>query len=297
MVNPRLPDFVGIGALKSATTYLDALLRGHPQLCLPAHLKEVQFFSRHYDRGPEWYASLFSSCDGRRRGEISPQYLTDERCPARIAALLPEVKLLVSIRDPVQRAYSQFKHWVEERGYGQPFESFLVDHPTALARGEYFRWISRYLDHFPLERVHVLLTEELVARPAPVLRDVFAFLDVDPHVGPPPAARPQNVSAVPRFHRLYVPAKRVTRWLYRQGGAGLVDAAKRLGVPRLFNSGPGGRGFAPLTPTTAARLREHYATDVARLSGLLGRDLGGLWWREPQQADPTDVLRRERRGS
>ena len=285
-----LPDFLGVGALKAATTYLDVLLRAHPQLCLPANLKEVQFFNRYSDRGPEWYASLFSHCDGRRpagmartqkRGEISPQYLSDEGCPGRIAALLPEVRLVVSVRDPVQRAYSQYKHWVEERGYREPFETFLAEHPSALARGEYFRSICRYLDHFPLDQVHVLLAEELFSGPQPVLRDVFAFLGVDPSAAPAPVARPQNVSAVPRFHRLYVGTKRVTRWLYDRGGARVVDAAKSLGAPRLFEPRSPRRAFKPLTAETVERLREHYAPDVAGLSDMVGRDLAGYWWGRP----------------
>ncbi len=273
-----LPDFLGIGALKAATTYLDALLRAHPQLCLPSGLKEVQFFNRYYDRGPEWYAGLFAGCEGGRRGEVSPQYLSDERCPARIATLLPDVKLLVSIRDPVERAYSQYKHWVEERGYPEPFETFLADHPGTLARGEYFRSICRYLDHFPFENLHVVVAEELVTRPGPVLGPVFTFLGVDPEAAPPAVARAQNVSAVPRFHRLYVATKRVTRWLYGRGGARVVDTAKRLGVPRLFHDGSPRRAFPPLTPATTERLRDHYASDVAGLSALLGRDLSACWW-------------------
>ncbi|HEX2192964.1 MAG TPA: sulfotransferase domain-containing protein [Acidimicrobiales bacterium] len=275
----RLPDFLGIGALKAATTYLDALLRAHPQLCLPPGLKEVQFFNRYYDRGVEWYAGLFSSCDGRRRGEISPQYLFDESCPARIASVLPDVRLLVSIRDPVQRAYSQYKHWVEERGYREPFETFLADHPGALARGEYFRSVCRYLDYFPFEHIHVLLAEELVSRPAPVLAEIFQFLDVDPALAPAPAERAQNVSTVPRFHRLYVVTKRVTRWLYGRGGAQVVYTAKRLGLPRLFHDGSVRGTFPPLAPDTAERLRAHYSADVAGLSQLLGRDLSTYWWR------------------
>ena len=281
-----LPDFLGLGALKAATTYLDVLLRGHPQLCLPANLKEVQFFNRHYDRGPEWYASLFSQCEGRRRGEISPQYLADEDCPSRIAAVLPNVRLVVSVRDPVQRAYSQYKHWVEEQGYGEPFDGFLAEHPSVLARGEYFRLICRYLEHFPLERIHLLLAEELVRRPEPVLRDLFAFLGVDPSAAPAPVARPQNVSTVPRFHRLYVGTKRVTRWLYDRGGARLVDTAKVLGAPRLFEPRTPRRSFHPLTPATIERLRDHYAADVDGLSEIMGRDLAGYWWDSPRTLAP-----------
>ena len=282
-----LPDFLGVGALKAATTYLDVLLRGHPQLCLPANLKEVQFFNRYHDRGPEWYASLFSRCDGRRRGEISPQYLSDEDAPSRIAELLPDVTLLVSVRDPVNRAYSQYKHWVEERAYRSAFETFLAEHPSALARGEYYRAICRYLDHFPRDAIHVFLAEELISGPEPVLLDLFTFLGVDAAAAPAPVARPQNVSVVPRFHRLYVGTKSVTRWLYDRGGARVIDTAKSLGAPRLFDPRRPGRPFQPLTPDTVERLRDHYAADVAGLSELLGRDLASYWWR-PGSADGAE---------
>ena len=273
-----LPDFLGIGALKAATTYLDALLRRHPDLCLPSALKEVQFFNRYYGRGVDWYAGLFVGCGRRRRGEVSPQYLFDPDCPARISALLPDVQLLVSIRDPVQRVYSQYKHWVEERGYHKPFEDFLEEHPQAVERGEYFRWTSRYLDFFPLERVHFVVAEELVAEPVPVVKEVYRFLGVDPERVPSTIERPKNVSTIPRFHRVYVETKRVTRLLYRVGGARVVDAAKRLGAERVFRTEADSNGFLPLTPATAVRLIEHYADDVARLSALLGRDMGRYWW-------------------
>ena len=69
----RLPDFLAIGALKAGTTYLDSMLRDHPDLCLPATVKEVEFFTRHYDRGPAWYARRFAGCGSGRAGEVSPQ--------------------------------------------------------------------------------------------------------------------------------------------------------------------------------------------------------------------------------
>jgi Sulfotransferase domain len=269
----RLPDFLGLGALKGGTTYLDGLLRSHPELGLPAAVKEVEFFSRHYERGPDWYASFFAGCTSRRAGEISPQYLAYGPCPARIHSLLPEALLLVSLRDPVQRAYSQYKHWVQGTGYGGGFDRFLDDHPGAIERGRYFAHLSRYLDLFPSERLHVVVFEDLVSRPAEVMQGVFGFLGVDDgHV--PPALPAANVSMRPRFHRPYVQAKRASRWLRSRGGGRLVDWAKRAGAVQMFGTAD---GFDPLSPTAAARLRDAYRDDVARLSELLGRDLLATW--------------------
>jgi Sulfotransferase domain len=272
----RLPDFLVIGALKAGTTYLDELLRYHPELCLPATVKEVEFFTQHYDRGPAWYARLFAKCGSRRAGEVSPQYLSDARCPGRIHELLPEARLLVSLRDPVQRAYSQYKHWVQVSGYGGDFEHYLTDHPGAIDTGRYFGLLSRYLAFFPAEQLHAVVFEDLLDQPVQVMKGVFRFLGVDTHYAPPPLG-PANVSTRPRFHRSYVRAKRVSRWLYdRRAGGRIVGWAKRTGAVRLFGERESD-AFCPLTPAAAARLRDEYRDDVAMLSRLLDRDLLTAW--------------------
>jgi len=272
----RLPDFLVIGALKAGTTYLDELLRDHPELCLPATVKEVEFFTRHYDRGPAWYARRFAKCGSRRAGEVSPQYLSDPRCPARIHELLPDARLLVSLRDPVQRAYSQYKHWVQVSGYGGDFEQYLTDHPGAIDEGRYFDLLSRYLELFPAERLHTVVFEDLLGQPVQVMKGVFHFLGVDTHYTPPSLGA-ANVSTRPRFHRSYVRAKRVSRWLNdRRAGGRIVGWAKRTGAVRVFGERKSD-GFGPLTPAAAARLRDEYRDDVAMLSRLLDRDLPTAW--------------------
>src|SRR5438552_2688078 len=116
-VYERLLDFVGIGALKAGTTYLDALLRTHPNICMPTVLKEVQFFTSHYHRGASWYASQFDCRDDMVRGEISPRYLIDPAVPQRMTTLIPNAKLILSVREPIERTYSQYKHSIRETRY------------------------------------------------------------------------------------------------------------------------------------------------------------------------------------
>src|SRR4051812_27017228 len=113
----RLPDFIGIGALKAGTTYLDALLRTHPDICMPTVLKEVQFFTQHYERGPDWYADQFDCGATAMRGEISPQYLVHPLAPERMAKVLPDARLVLSVREPIERTYSQYKHYIRDTAY------------------------------------------------------------------------------------------------------------------------------------------------------------------------------------
>ncbi len=276
-VEPDLPGFLGIGSLKAGTTYLDAMLRDHPQLSLPAAIKEVEFFNRHHARGPGWYRQQFRGCSGRMRGEVSPQYLFDPTVPGRISELIPEARLLVSVRDPVRRAYSQYKHWVQETGYGQSFDQFLIDHPGAVERGRYFSCLRPYLESFDRDQILVLVFDDLIGEPLATMQRVYAFLGVDADHAPAAAGQPVYASAPPRFHQGYVAAKRVSRRFHQWGLAGVVATGRRAGLGRAFR--PSGRepSFAVLPPDTARRLADGYADDVASLSGLLGRDLSALW--------------------
>ena len=283
----RLPTFLGIGALKAGTSYLDALLRTHPEITMPASMKEVQFFTAHHERGPEWYAAQYPATSTEVRGDVSPEYLADPRCPARIAALLPDVKLVLSVRSPVQRAYSQYRHWVQETGYRGSFAQFLVDHPAGIDRGLYWTHLQRYLAHVPAERIHVLVFEELVRRPETVLPSLFGFLGVREDHAPANLGEAENVSGTRRFPALYVQAKRLSRRLYGSGHGRWVTAVKRGPLGRVFQDPARASSAPPIEPATAAELMERYADEIAGLSRFVGRDLAGLWSAPTPPAERT----------
>lgn len=274
---PALPDFLGLGALKAGTSYLDVMLRSHPQLSLPKHVKELDYFTRHFGRGPEWYAAQFAPPDGRRRGEISPQYLDDDLAPGRIAAANRAVRLLAVLRDPVARLESQYRHFVQETGYAGDFDTFLVDHPGAVERSRYWPQLQRYRALFPDAQLHLVLFEEMVSTPLPVVQGVYRFLGVDGAHVPEAMDTAVNASGTPRFPRLYVRSKQVSRWLYAHGAARTVERVKSTGAGALLRreGRPGGPPGA--SPATRSRLGDLYRDDVAVLSTYLARDLTELW--------------------
>ena len=272
-----LPEFLGIGALKAGTTYLDAMLRDHPEICLPPGGKEIQFFNRYFDRGPEWYRRQFHGCREGVKGEVSPQYMFDPKVAGRIKDLIPHARLVVSVRDPVMRAHSQFKHWVQERGYSNSFEQYLTEHPGAVERGRYFHLLRPYLHHFPRDQLLVILFEDLVGQRLTTMQNVYRFVGVDVGHVPAAAGKPVYASYSPRFHRAYIRAKKVSRRLRRSGLSNLVATGKRAGLERVFVPSASTTRFAPLLPETARRLAEGYAEDTAALSSFLGRDLADVW--------------------
>jgi hypothetical protein len=202
---PRsLPDFLVIGAQRSGTTSLYRYLSAHPDIA-PSLGKELQFFSLEYGRGEGWYRAHFPSDARRRRHqarrqrhllsfEATPYYLFHPLAPERAAHHLSQAKLIAVLRDPVERAYSHFKH---SKGRGvEPldFEAALAAEDGRLAadpehrsrasriwsyasRGLYDLQLERWLRHFPREQLLVLRSEDLYEHTADTYAEVLAFLD------------------------------------------------------------------------------------------------------------------------
>ena len=219
-----LPDFLGIGVQKGGTTTLQRLLECHPQVWLPPE-KEVHFFSRHYARGAQWYSGRFASALADQQcGEITPYYVFHPQAARRIAALLPKVRLIVLLRDPLERCLSHYFHACrlgfetlpldaalaleQERLAGA--EAVLADPAGAhrshqehsyLARSCYAEQLDRYEQSFTAEQMLVLRSEDLFDDGGNVWNRVQEFLGLDA-IPFPKSVKPANAgqgeaSAVP----------------------------------------------------------------------------------------------------
>ncbi|MCP4138758.1 MAG: sulfotransferase domain-containing protein [Chloroflexi bacterium] len=185
-----LPNFLIIGSQKAGTTSLYHILKEHPQIYMP-ETKEVNFFFKdeEYARGLEAYAKHFTdSANQLARGEASPGYICHPEAPARIHALLPDIKLILTVRDPIKRAVSQYwdnrRHLNEPLTFAQALDAYLDDDyaPDKIgyfSRGVYMRYIRRYLEYFPRENLLILPFEEMLTDAESFYKKIFAFLDVD----------------------------------------------------------------------------------------------------------------------
>ncbi|MFC1574687.1 sulfotransferase domain-containing protein [Gemmatimonadota bacterium] len=191
-IAPSLPTFLVIGTQKAATTSLYEVLRRHPQVFMPA-TKELNFFfhEEEYRKGVAHYEASFAGATSHNvaAGEASPGYVCHPLAPERIAALLPGVKLILTVRDPITRAYSQYWHHrrtlSESRTWEQVIEIALDDtyEPGRLgyfSRGVYSKYIERYLSLFPRENLLVVVFEDLLIDPYTFFGKCFEFLGVDP---------------------------------------------------------------------------------------------------------------------
>ena len=191
----RLPDFLIIGGMRCGTTSLHELLRMQPALYFPEN-KESHFFDR---RNPdlgvsiERYMDLFSDCPAESFcGEATPDYLTTEGCDELIHSVLPEAKLIVILRDPVERTWSHYLFSVLNKVETMGFQSALdaeaerltvkSDHTdiffSYLQRSRYIEHLERFESLFGNDRLKIVFFEDLVKKPQQVLMQLLDFLDV-----------------------------------------------------------------------------------------------------------------------
>ena len=201
-----LPDFLVVGSKRAGTTSVYHYIIGHPAVAPCLTSKGTHFFDVNFHRGTSWFRSGFPrpSAQWQVTGEASPYYMFHPLAPERIAAVLPDVKLIVVLRDPVARTWSHYHCEVrngveplafeealereEERLAGEAermrrepgYESFALRHYSYLARGRYAEQLETLLRLFPAEQVLVLQSERLLADPHAELAKAWDFLGLPP---------------------------------------------------------------------------------------------------------------------
>jgi len=255
--------------MKGATTWIAHQLRNHPQLWLPD--AEPHYFSSEYERGPAWYASLFDPAPAERIvGEKSADYLAHPLAPARMASALPDARLIVQLRDPVRRAYSDYcmlfrRGWVSDdlRGY---LQGTKPEGARFLTGGLYGAHLGRFLLHYPRNQIHIILYESLRQAPEKAIADVCTHIGVPVHITPDEVASRKNDSASPM---LPLPLRRIL-----QPMRPILDPLRSHPLmAKLRASLAAPVRYPPLTDELQHMLREYYREDILILQDMLQQDL------------------------
>lgn len=224
-----LPDYLIIGVQKGGTTSFDINLARHP--CIRRSLlQEVHYFDNSHQRGPDWYRRHFHTREESDRcrqdqghpavtGESTPYYIFHPHVPQRVHGLLPDVRLIVLLRNPVDRAYSHYHHerrfdWDDvpiEKAFDPEFEeqrvrpelermledptyySYAHQHYTYLARGRYAEQLRRWFEFFPREQFLILPSQSFYSDMSACLRRVCEFLALPAYEFPVAEKRNTNV--------------------------------------------------------------------------------------------------------
>ena len=292
-----LPNFVVIGGSKSGTYWMHQCLSEHPDVYLTPDTPEIFFFDRHFARGVQWYAHYFRDYAGQERvGDVTSTYLAHPLAPKRLHDVLPDATLIVSLRNPIQRAWSRYLHlW--RKGDIRPHLNFweaCAIAPEIIGDGEYFRCLQPWRELFPATRLHLLVLDDAAIDPYGYLRVVYEILGVDPEFRAAVTAEKLNEHQTPRSMMAAKLTFRGVRLLHQSGLHAVVELGKQLGGKRLVlrDGRDATKDPAPLTQAERERLSTHYQPDVAALSQLVGRDLVSLWLepqgdvhRQPQQPE------------
>ena len=199
MKRPQI--FIGLGVEKAATSWIFACLYQHPEICIP--IKEINFFSKDelWEKGKVWYESFFSKrCDNLDliKGEYSTAYFFHPLAAKRINALYPTAKLIVNLRNPIDRAFSNYVNDLKAGNIDpdDSFEKAMQKNDYYIDQGHYKKQLERYLEFFERSQIKVLLYDDL-DQPAEFIRSVFSFLEVDESFIPDVLNKKINTARIP----------------------------------------------------------------------------------------------------
>lgn len=279
-----LPNFLIIGAHKAGTSSLYHYIREHPDVYMPT-LKEARFFAYdennpdHRRKVPntypittmQAYEALFQDAKNEKAiGEASPEYLNNARAALRIRECLPNAKLIASLRNPVDRTYSEFimrcRSGNEKRTISEAFQS----NERWVQTGLYYEKLKRYMDLYDKGQFEVVLFDDLANDPLSVVQRLFTFLGVDntytPHVYKQynPGGIPKNEILNSFFNMLKNP---------------IIKKSIKLVMPESllsFGNNIRQRNLAkptPLPPEIREQMLVVFRDDILRLQELIQRDL------------------------
>ena len=320
----RLPDFIICGAMKSGTSTLHALLNAHPDIYIPEgelsffdiddavqHPEYRQFIGNQWlsqaiEQNPtrfwHWYGDFFKAApEGCLLGEDSTTYLASVNAAQRIALQNKPIKVIIMLRQPAERAYSQYWHMLRNGLLGGTFEQVLQHSPAVLLQRSLYReQLETFYRYLQPEQIKVILFEEFVSQPGTVMTELTEFLGVDFEALPMGVLDThENSAQIPRFIRLQ-------QWRNRLlGDLSRILPRTNLPVPLVVDRGVRARAvsffsrlhrrFNPLKsarppamlPETRRYLDAWFKQDLEALNALLGRDLTTLWFGKDENVLPN----------
>jgi hypothetical protein len=269
------PNFLGIGAVKAGTTWVADQLAAHPDIFM-AHGKELHYFSLHHDKEPDWYLEHFRSAKGQGAvGEYSVTYMDGSPETARrVHAFNPDFRLIVTLRDPVGRAFSQYR-WLKQMGHRLPsFREALALRPDLIRQGCYAANLEPYWALFPAGQFHYIRQADIRGRPQQVRRELYAFLEVDAAFQPQRPERAVGETIQPRSRALEDLRIRLHKAAMRHGAGFAITLYRKLGLSRVYRRVNNDRqaeetltaedrqAIAPLFEEDLRQLREHTGISI-----------------------------------
>jgi Sulfotransferase domain len=271
-----LPSFFLIGPPRTGTTWLHTVLSERAWLAHPS--KETRFFDKYFDRGLTWYHAKYRKVPpGRVVGEVAPTYFASDEARERIARLIPNARIICTLRNPLDRLLSLYRL---KRAYGLirwTFEEALKRDPELMSSSQYSVHLTAWKSVFGSNRVMVAVKEDALIDAQSYVDKLVDFIGLPRFQLLPRHLEPVFSSeemTQPRHYYWTRGANRLAEWSKARNLDGLVALAKRVGMVKLFVGG--GPAFSQLSSSEEARLRGLFRPEIDKLEAMLNRDLS-IW--------------------
>jgi hypothetical protein len=275
MGKPPLPGFIIVGPQKCATTWLYKCLYEHPEVLLPES-DSVHYFDMNYQKDLHWYRKFFSNYDNEKVvGEETATYIREQEAPRRIADVLPEVKLIFTLRNPIDRAYSHWWHNRSRNKHSYEFKEALENYDLYqnwVVPGFYYRHLSRYREFFPDENIKICLMDDLIEDEWSYFQDVCEFLGINDDYKPSYINRKANQGSY-RFDKDSIYWKMVDQ-LKDTAPQQIKDTVKPIHSQIVDIMASQSEYNEGMDNEVRKSLEKIYLQDTKNLAGYLNRDLG-----------------------
>ncbi|MCE7914338.1 MAG: sulfotransferase [Nitrosomonas sp. PRO4] len=276
-------NFIGIGAQKCASTWVHRVLSDHPDVAVLPE-KEIDFFSYYYNFGYEWYERHIGEINAIKMvGEVSPSYFADVETPERVYLYNPNMKIILSLRDPVERAYSNHLHEVRlghVTGKNLEFENGLTNNPMYFLQSCYAQQLARWLSVFPRNQIMVIFQEDIHSDPFVQAQNLYRFLGIEEDHRSWFLERKVNESIVIKNSKVDYILKRFGKFGRAIGAGNIIEIIKKnewvYRLRRSHNQIELRKVIPPMHNETREKLRNMLANDMRELAQQL--ELTELPW-------------------
>ena len=269
--------FVAVGPQRTGSTWLHEVLEYHPSINLPSAIKETMYFDRYYHKGNSWLRSQFeNSSDSRLSGEVGPSYFGSKDALERIKLDHPNCKIIISIRNPIEHAYSMYLHEHSKGRIKGTLSEVIIKNPDRLRTGSYDKWIPLWQSAFGKDNICLVWMDQIRTDPKMTHRSICEFLKVPTdHYPETLGVKKINTAKVTRFPRLTKFGMSVYQLLKEYRLHSIIKFCKRIRLDKItFGTGK----IPKISAADYQTLADLYSAEVDFLEQLSGRSLSK--WRE-----------------
>jgi hypothetical protein len=281
MKKPKI-HFIGVGVPRGGTTWINECLREHPELFIPVN-KELNYFneqeefndkSKYEIEGIKGYYKRFGNTHGLKSGEYSPAYFASEKAMRDIKKNFPNVKIIISLRNPAERFISNYT-------FGKNYFKWDLNQKTVniyKEQGYYYKILQKWFKYFNKNQIKILIYEDIKKNPEKVVKELYSFLEIDDTYSPKSLYKKVNPQGIPKSNTLnfiqrWIP--KTTRFLRRLKFYFLLNLLRDIGINKVYGM-IWKTNVKPMELKEADKsmikgLKKTYKSDIEKLEKLLNR--------------------------